>query len=130
MVSSIFREILLGRFTDMVVQKSVPMQRGARFTFLQHASNAQKRLKIKVWDVLHSAGAPPCTVALVFFGAGMLPCSVALVLGLSRSGLSGSGLSGFGLPGSGLSGSGLSGSARGSVARGAFGFVALRLSFS
>ena len=37
MVSSIFREILLGRLTDMVVQKSVPMQRGARFAFSRSA---------------------------------------------------------------------------------------------
>ena len=56
------------------------MQRGARFAFLQHANNAQKRLKIKVWDVLHLAGALPCSVALVQWFTKCFPCSVALVL--------------------------------------------------
>ena len=37
MVLGIFREIHLGRFTDTVVQKSVPMQRGARFAFSRSA---------------------------------------------------------------------------------------------
>ena len=41
MVSSIFREILLGRLTDMVVQKSVPMQRGARFVLRRSAAMAR-----------------------------------------------------------------------------------------
>ena len=37
MVWGIFRETRLGRFTDKVVQKSVPMQRGARFAFSRSA---------------------------------------------------------------------------------------------
>ena len=37
MVWMIFRETHLGRFTDKVVQKSVPMQRGARFSFSRSA---------------------------------------------------------------------------------------------
>ena len=43
------------------------MQRGARFVFLRDANNAQKRLKIKVWDAVHFAGALPFSVALIFF---------------------------------------------------------------
>ena len=37
MVWMIFRETHLGRFTDKVVQKSVPMQCGARFSFSRSA---------------------------------------------------------------------------------------------
>ena len=37
MVWGVFRETHLGRFTDKVVQKSVPMQRGARFAFSRSA---------------------------------------------------------------------------------------------
>ena len=83
------------------------MERGARFPFLQHANNAQKRLNTKVWGALHFAGALPSSVALIFFAP---ECShgawrsfwAQRIRGLSGSGLSGSGLSGSGLSGSGV----------------------------